>query len=161
MASWFILIFAVPWKSRHQTVACISIFSSTITVAVDANILASTYFWSQTSIRFWFSTTRLFRICNSQTNSNLVLITHFSLIWVTLNEKTQTCTDYRAIEYQTMLIALVRYDSSHCILPFFTSLHICFPTAVRHRVFMRILYYILICLLLISITSLQPPHQAI
>jgi hypothetical protein len=56
-------------------------------VAVDANILASTYFWSQTSIRFWFSTTRLFRICNSQTNSNLVLITHFSLIWVTLNEK--------------------------------------------------------------------------
>jgi hypothetical protein len=62
---------------------------------------------------------------------------------------------YRAIQYHTVLIAVVRYDNSDFLLSFFASLHISFPTAVRHNMFMGTLYNILSCLQWISVSSLH------
>ena len=66
------------------------------------------------------------------------------MIWLALDTNT-----YRAIQYLTVLILVVRYYLVFChSLHHYTSV---FPTAVRYSVFMRILYYILNCLQWISV----------
>jgi hypothetical protein len=74
---------------------------------------------------------------SDQFRFQLFITQHSSTIWLALDTNTIT---YRAIQYLTVLIVVVRYDLVSChSLHHYTSV---FPTAVRYSVFMRILYYI-------------------